>query len=168
MYKHIAFDPSEKNFGYAVILCESCNKDAETMFNRTIVTYGTIKPVEKTLISRLSHISIELKELRNRYIDFKTPTFVWIEEQAFWDSKKGFNAAAKQDIIKSAASSGLPIPIFMDVAKITLVSPIKWRGQVPEKTLKNRIANKYAISLKGLDSHSIDALGLALYGASQV
>jgi len=151
----IAVDPGISGAGYVLM-----NKDMSYKF---IVKAGVLNAdnslswEEKAvdIAEQLFAVAKSYGGCRNMYCEFPI----------IYNNPGGISIAVKGDILKLIYSVGVLAGVFKD----SLFKAIKvniWKGQLPKKAVEKRIIQKLGAKTctrLGLDSHSWDAVGIALY-----
>lgn len=90
------------------------------------------------------------------------PVHVAIEGQAIWDNTATAYAAAKRgDVLKLAVLAGmLAGRAYQNGAVVSFLSPARWKGQLPKRTVIARIKRKLGVTYP---DHIADAVGMGLY-----
>ena len=126
---------------------------------------------EENLVNRYWNVVFELQRIFDDIYYFMDDglTFI-VERQSVFNTPKGLGAAMSQRIVYPIFFSTIPIVIYqnltvdLDPDSVRFVTPIVWRGQVPERILRDRIESNLGSKLPTKNPHAIDAIGLALYG----
>jgi len=157
----ISVDPGVGGTGWAVWKSSSVFKTGN------LINYGVIhsKDSSSNWMERAGSIVLQFNHVLDTYLLSEDKKVV-LEFPNFMQGSGGRMVAARGDLVKLSVLTGMLMTcVLAHKAKIQIVSPVQWKGQLPKWVASSRVREilKDRIGNKKISDHAMDAIGIGLW-----
>jgi Holliday junction resolvasome RuvABC endonuclease subunit len=150
MKNFISVDPGTRTTGWAIFK------------EKNLFLFGKISSNKGNWLENTNHIVRCLDSIYNEHFTFGLKV-LYLEFPEYWAGEQGWAARESGSIQKLSFLCGRIYERFLEYMKVQLITPSKWKGQLPKEVVQKRLKTIFSSIEKEEDHNVLDAIGVGYY-----